>query len=529
MRTLGEADRERIRTVIDRHRDRLAACRGYLAATPGFAISGGRLVREPSIVVLVARKVAPDALLPSETLPHQLEGIRVDVQVADLETQLALLPGDSDWQTEAAALAVQTPTYVGLPGDPIDEAFTVEEPLLCHVGPDAGWVVLRDFLAGTRASLVASMYDFNADYIANTLIGAVDQSGITITLALDDDVRADREAPIQTRLITTLRDAYDRQIITCRAGARFPTAYHEKVAVRDGTSFWLSSGNWTTRSQPHIDPIGDPSSAQGMYSAGNREWHAIVDDRALAEVFARYIEHDRQQAQQDAALGEVAAPTMPDVFVAIEDMQTDLLAALAQPSPVAPLSLPRVRRPVSLRPVLSPDNYAQRASELIRAAQHQLFIQYSYINWTAKEHDQAFTDLLRYLGDLSWRDDFDLRVIVGSNDAASKVRILAENGWNENAVRAQSNVHNKGIVADGETVLISSQNWSGDGFLRNRDAGLIINDVEIAAYYQQIFLDDWDQRTRSPFGNTGFAMLALPEAPTPRGMVRLTWQDFHGE
>ncbi len=41
-------------------------------------------------------------------------------------------------------------------------------------------------------------------------------------------------------------------------------------------------------------------------------------------------------------------------------------------------------------------------------------------------------------------------------------------------------------------VLVSSQNWSGDGFLRNRDAGLIVEDAEIAGYYEAIFLDDWN-------------------------------------
>lgn len=47
---------------------------------------------------------------------------------------------------------------------------------------------------------------------------------------------------------------------------------------------------------------------------------------------------------------------------------------------------------------------------------------------------------------------------------------------------------------DGKTVLVSSTNWSGDGVLRNRDAGLIIHNEEVAQYYLQVFLDDWDPR-----------------------------------
>ncbi len=58
-------------------------------------------------------------------------------------------------------------------------------------------------------------------------------------------------------------------------------------------------------------------------------------------------------------------------------------------------------------------------------------------------------------------------------------------------LRIQSNVHNKGIVVDSETVVVSSQNWSADGTGPNRDAGLIIYDVEAAGYFESIFLHDW--------------------------------------
>jgi hypothetical protein len=40
--------------------------------------------------------------------------------------------------------------------------------------------------------------------------------------------------------------------------------------------------------------------------------------------------------------------------------------------------------------------------------------------------------------------------------------------------------------------MISSQNWSADGTLRNRDARLIIRDARAAACFEQIFLHDWD-------------------------------------
>jgi phosphatidylserine/phosphatidylglycerophosphate/cardiolipin synthase-like enzyme len=59
-------------------------------------------------------------------------------------------------------------------------------------------------------------------------------------------------------------------------------------------------------------------------------------------------------------------------------------------------------------------------------------------------------------------------------------------------VKIQKNVHNKGIVVDGAAVLVSSQNWSADGTLHNRDAGVIIYHQDAAQYFQQVFLHDWE-------------------------------------
>jgi hypothetical protein len=228
---LEKADRMRLEAVIARNRSQLSAIRGYLDAVPGFAVAGGKLIREPSIVVLVKRKLPPEALAAGEAAPLRIEGVRVDVQTADLETQLSLLDPTSALAVEAAALASKTPTYVRLPGDPIDTELTINTPFLCHAGPDTGWIPLRNFIAGTAKHLVAAIYDFNADYIAKALVSVAEGQDINIKLTLDDDVR-DKEQPIQKRLKQVLGEAYDVQIITCRAGAPFLVLITKRSSFR---------------------------------------------------------------------------------------------------------------------------------------------------------------------------------------------------------------------------------------------------------------------------------------------------------
>jgi phosphatidylserine/phosphatidylglycerophosphate/cardiolipin synthase-like enzyme len=63
-------------------------------------------------------------------------------------------------------------------------------------------------------------------------------------------------------------------------------------------------------------------------------------------------------------------------------------------------------------------------------------------------------------------------------------------------VRIQNNVHNKGFVFDHKKVVVSSMNWSGEGVLENRDAGVLIENATAAQYFEAIFLDDWSNHAK---------------------------------
>ena len=52
-------------------------------------------------------------------------------------------------------------------------------------------------------------------------------------------------------------------------------------------------------------------------------------------------------------------------------------------------------------------------------------------------------------------------------------------------------LHNKGIIIDGKSVLISSINWGSNSALRNREMGIILHQPPIASYYHSSFEEDW--------------------------------------
>jgi hypothetical protein len=532
MRILDAGTKRAVQAIIDSNLAQLHSIPGFVSAEPGFPIIEGRVHKEPAIIVFVAQKKPPTHLLAEDRAPRQIGPYSVSVMQADPLRQVENLMSGSAI-ADSVEDSASNLTYKRVPGDPIDKSFKVSKPMLCHVGPDAGWPVLRPFLEATERTLSMAMYDFNAEYIAKTFIETVRGKDLKVILAWDDGMTAP-ETKIRTKLRRTLNENLDGWIVRCGGGRRFASAYHEKVVVRDSSAFWLSSGNWSLRSQPEIDPIGNPASAKGMYSRGNREWHVIVEDVALAKIFEKYIKHDRDGSEAEADAGEegveldpAAVPRLPDLFVPIDELvDADDLADT--PVPLSPEILPRSPREIEVIPVLTPDNYIERVKELIGSARRSIYLEYSYITYSDKEIDKDFTAMLETLAELSNRLNMDVRIIVGRTGAADKVRKLVEAGFKETVFRVQGNIHNKGIVVDSETVLVSSANWSGDGVLRNRDAGLIIHDKEIAGYYEGAFLYDWENRASAYLEDDAPVMIATEGAETPPGMVRVSWRDYYG-
>ena len=55
-----------------------------------------------------------------------------------------------------------------------------------------------------------------------------------------------------------------------------------------------------------------------------------------------------------------------------------------------------------------------------------------------------------------------------------------------------TNLHNKGVIVDNRSVLISSINWNQNSFLNNREAGIIVYNENISRYYAKVFFYDWN-------------------------------------
>ncbi|WP_062399533.1 phospholipase D-like domain-containing protein [Methanogenium cariaci] len=161
-----------------------------------------------------------------------------------------------------------------------------------------------------------------------------------------------------------------------------------------------------------------------------------------------------------------------------------------------------------MTPVLAPDT-ASLIPALIETAERSVDIQQAYIsNWTKG----APNPYLEATMDAARRGGVSVRIILdsywfnteGKNDNDEMIAHI-------NAVAAAENlpmearlarigsgypdkVHNKGVIVDGDMVLISSVNWnenSPPSF--NREAGgVIVESPEAGAYFSAVFSKDWE-------------------------------------
>ena len=142
---------------------------------------------------------------------------------------------------------------------------------------------------------------------------------------------------------------------------------------------------------------------------------------------------------------------------------------------------------MKVQPLLTPDNYASFVLPLINSARRSFYMQTQYIHPSDDPTLTALVEAVRR----KIADGLDVRLILSQYEKLDWLELLQEAGVDLSAVRIQANVHNKGMVVDSEVVVVSSQNWSGQGVTTNRDAGLIIYNAEAAEYWEQIFIHDW--------------------------------------
>ena len=441
---------------------------------------------------------------------------------AQSDTQKKLQIQSNAFPAGANALAVhqQKPQLAYDPvGCPPLVPVNITATVTTAASPDAGLVTLAKFLDGANSSLIVGMYDFTSAEILGDFKKNL-AGPRTLQMVLDDPAPNPTRDQTDWQTVQDLDQALGNRASIAWALTRsdkfaaqwsFPYAYHIKVIVRDNCAFWLSSGNLNRSNEPDLS---DPPSTE------DRDWHVIIEDAGLAKTFAAYLNFDYRTAAAHPAPGAAAAHAAPGVAAAratpeataIEKAIDDAHAKKQKESnPTTPLQprskaagaavAAKVFNKLSLRvtPLLTPDRtkpggtdgqYLTNIMNLIGSAQDSIHIQLQYIE-ASKGDGSLYDKLLQAIAD-KIASKKEVRLIVSANYAEKWGEKMKAVGVDLTAnIRTQPNVHNKGFVIDGKTVVVSSQNFSPAGIDENRDAGVILESPEIAQYFGPIFDADW--------------------------------------
>jgi hypothetical protein len=88
-------EREAVRAAVAKARDvkkahsaSLMAKANVVGVSVGYREQGGRRTDEVALIVMVDRKLSPDALSPKDRIPTEIDGVPIDVQyVGRIEAQ----------------------------------------------------------------------------------------------------------------------------------------------------------------------------------------------------------------------------------------------------------------------------------------------------------------------------------------------------------------------------------------------------------------------------------------------------------
>ena len=76
------------------------------------------------------------------------------------------------------------------------------------------------------------------------------------------------------------------------------------------------------------------------------------------------------------------------------------------------------------------------------------------------------------------------------NGIAASENLNLEAKLIDNVMMGLNKTHTKGVIVDRSQVLISSINWNENSARNNREAGLIIENCDVAEFYTDVFFYD---------------------------------------
>ncbi len=357
--------------------------------------------------------------------------------------------------------------------------------------PQGALQQMVDWIDGATISLHLHVYQFSSPELFLAIEAAVNR-GVECTILLEGQILGDTSDSENQRGWADELHAVGCTVLWMiePMGENAPMApyryIHSKVAVRDGESVWIGSGNWKRSTFP-LD--GD---------AGNRDSGIIINSQDVADLVMTRLSWDENESQLHI-INQADAPTSMG-------RPTGWVRPTASTN-FGPADAPVQTYEGSFGAMLltCPDDCIQSLVWMIDQAEVSidLAVQYLDLGWhwgygenplieaIERAANRSVSVRLLINGYYVTQDD-DIRETVNhfnhrlnmteGLDVEARIMSTSEN---------ITKLHDKSLIVDGEWSLFSSINWGSNSALRNREMGIAIEHQELAQYQTSMFNQDW--------------------------------------
>ncbi len=362
------------------------------------------------------------------------------------------------------------------------ERLNVFGEIQTFVSPDCSYEAIVNELKRANESIFLNIYEFTNSFLCDEIIFALIRN-VSVNIFLEGSPIGgiSKEQRFILNRITNyggnIRFIVNDKEKNVYSRYRFN---HAKYIVIDNKTTIIESCNWVDNGIPRNPTYG------------NREWGVIIRNDTISRFFSNVFQDDFNYKRCDSY-------SFYDMKLKVSsDLDINQYSFKGNYKPK--FESKKFFGNFTIIPVLSPDTSYEGIGNLIGSAKESILIEqlYIYKNWS-EEINPFVLSLVN-----KSNSGVDIKVILNFNPAFTDTnencqitkKFLEENGIKVKFIYSNwsifSNIHNKGMVVDNRSVLISSINWNENSVTQNREAGIIIESSDVANYYAQVFYYDWN-------------------------------------
>ncbi|MEA1905460.1 MAG: phospholipase D-like domain-containing protein, partial [Euryarchaeota archaeon] len=375
------------------------------------------------------------------------------------------------------------------------ETFGFDGNVTVFTSPDSSFTAIADAIDNARESICLNLYQFHNFYLMDRIIAAIER-GVEVKIMLEGgpvNGIADEERYVASETVAAGGDV--RFMISDR-DRRVHDRYafnHAKYAIIDDETTIVTTENWKNTGVPINNTFG------------NRGWGIIINNPDTADYFSSVFVEDWKPASKDSFPFTSDDPIYGDKYGSPpHDFVPD--RTILTGNYTSPFRSEIVSGTFNVSPVLSPDTSLLETGSIIgmiNGANDSVYVEQLYIRNWGTHADPKPNPFLEAAINAS-RRGCEVKILLDStygvknevmgeclNDIAASENLNLEARLIDNAPMGLNKTHTKGVIVDHSQVLISSINWNENSARNNREAGVIIENCDVAEFYTEVFFYDW--------------------------------------